>query len=100
MKETSFGLVSAITLTVCLAGCAKTAKIETVETIEAGEPVSVETAWANRDRASLEWLPVGCLRVLLSLQQLCSEGATFRKHCDPNLGRELFGGRCRLGAWI
>ena len=62
MKKRTFGLISAIVLMVCLAGCAQTAKIETVETIEAGEPVPVGTAWANHDRASLEWLPVGCLR--------------------------------------
>lgn len=42
MKKRTFGLISAIALMVCLAGCAQTAKIETVETIEAGEPVPVE----------------------------------------------------------
>lgn len=49
MKKRTFGLISVIALMVCLAGCAQTAKIETVETIEAGEPVPVEAEPQEED---------------------------------------------------
>lgn len=99
MKKRTFGLISAIALMVCLAGCTQTAKIETVETIEAGSLCRL----GLHGRITIGLRSNGCRSdacALLSLQQSCSEGATFRKHFDPNLGRELFGGRCRLGARV